>query len=63
MEIQQRGAPHIHSVLWMKTADGKDAPGFWINADNLDENNPTKVKDISRKSEEKIKAVKTLQMA
>ena len=41
----------------MKTADGKDAPGFWINADDLDENNPTKVKSINKKSNEKIKAI------
>ena len=29
MEFQQRGAPHVHSLLWLKDKDGKDAPTFW----------------------------------
>ena len=34
VEFQQRGAPHIHSLLWMKTKDGKDAPSFWFTPDS-----------------------------
>ena len=29
VEFQQRGAPHVHSLLWLKDKDGKDAPTFW----------------------------------
>ena len=29
VEFQQRGAPHIHSLLWLKDQDNKPAPTFW----------------------------------
>ena len=28
IEFQQRGAPHVHSLLWMKNKDKEDAPNF-----------------------------------
>ena len=28
IEFQQRGAPHIHSLLWLKDTDGNDVPTF-----------------------------------
>ena len=31
IEFQQRGAPHVHSLLWMKNRKGKDAPSFWAD--------------------------------
>ena len=31
VEFQQRGAPHLHSLLWMKNEDGDDAPSFWYS--------------------------------
>ena len=30
IEFQQRGAPHVHSLLWLKNQMGDDAPNFWI---------------------------------
>ena len=31
VEYQQRGSPHIHSLLWLKDQENKDAPSFWYN--------------------------------
>ena len=27
--VQQRGAPHIHALLWLQDEMGKEAPTFW----------------------------------
>ena len=35
VEFQQRGAPHVHSLLWLKDKDGKDAPTFWTEETEL----------------------------
>ena len=37
VEFQQRGAPHVHSLLWLKDSDDKDAPTFW--SEDTDESN------------------------
>ena len=37
IEFQERGAPHVHSLLWIKDEDDKDAPSFWV-----DPNDPEK---------------------
>ena len=29
IEFQQRGAPHAHSLVWLKDQDDNDAPNFW----------------------------------
>ena len=29
VEFQQRGAPHIHALLWLQDEMGKEAPTFW----------------------------------
>ena len=29
IEFQARGAPHVHSLLWLKDASNSDAPSFW----------------------------------
>ena len=34
IEFQQRGAPHVHSLLWMKDEEGEDAPSFWSQEEN-----------------------------
>ena len=36
VEFQQRGAPHIHCLLWLEDEDGKKPPSMW-NDDNLSE--------------------------
>ena len=33
IEFQQRGAPHLHSLLWLKNQVGDEAPNFWSNAE------------------------------
>ena len=33
VEFQQRGAPHIHSLIWLKNKEDEDAPNYWINSD------------------------------
>ena len=29
IEFQQRGAPHVHSLLWLQNEENEDAPNFW----------------------------------
>ena len=49
VEFQQRGAPHIHSLLWLKNRKGKDAPNFWIDSDDhSDDENVQKIDNVSR---------------
>ena len=36
VEFQQRGAPHIHCLLWLEDEDGNKPPSMW-NEDNLGE--------------------------
>ena len=36
IEFQQRGAPHLHSLLWLKNKNGHDAPNFWLEAGDQD---------------------------
>ena len=31
VEFQLRGAPHVHSLLWLKNKNGDDAPSFWTS--------------------------------
>ena len=31
IEFQQQGAPHVHSLLWLKNKNDGDAPNFWID--------------------------------
>ena len=40
VEFQQRGAPHIHSLLWMKNENEEDAPNFCFTptAENEEQN-------------------------
>ena len=37
VEFQQRGAPHIHSLLWLKNKQNEDAPNFWIDSEESDQ--------------------------
>ena len=29
VEFQQRGAPHVHALLWLKDKNNEDAPTYW----------------------------------
>ena len=33
IEFQQRGAPHVHSLVWLKNESNKDAPNFWAEGE------------------------------
>ena len=53
VEFQQRGAPHIHSLLWLKNKDGKDAPNFWFDSENETEadqgkNHKNRIEEIEK---------------
>ena len=45
IEFQQRGAPHCHALLWLKDKDGKEAPNFWFNQDDLEGEDKTKAEE------------------
>ena len=51
IEFQQRGAPHVHSLLWLKNKDDEDAPNFWSHSetdqDNSIETKKKKVEDFA----------------
>ena len=55
IEFQMRGAPHLHSLLWLKNHKNEDAPSFWFNKDENDSNN-SKGKN-KKTDEEKIEAI------
>ena len=38
IEFQQRGAPHVHSLLWLKDKNNEDAPSLWIDQDKVGDN-------------------------
>ena len=40
IEFQQRGAPHVHSLLWLKNEADEDAPNFWSENKDDEENSP-----------------------
>ena len=46
VEFQQRGAPHIHSLLWLKNNKLEDAPAYWKNEDIQNENPTEKSKKL-----------------
>ena len=46
VEFQQRGAPHIHSLLWLKNKKLEDAPAYWKNEDIQNENPTEKSKKL-----------------
>ena len=49
VEFQQRGAPHIHCLLWLKDSKGKSAPTFWSADENSTEHeNNSKVEEIEK---------------
>ena len=52
VEFQQRGAPHIHSLLWLKNKENKDAPNFWIDPHNLKSNNDQDGQDKTSETDE-----------
>ena len=43
VEFQQRGAPHIHCLLWLEDTEGNPAPTFW-NSGSEDKNCETKTR-------------------
>ena len=47
VEFQQRGAPHIHCLLWLQDSDDNPAPTFW-STDDKEDNQEDKIKDIER---------------
>ena len=50
VEFQQRGAPHIHTLLWLQDSDGKEAPTFWTadSEDDGKERQEEKIVDIEK---------------
>ena len=43
-----RGAPHVHSLLWLKDSNGEDAPAFWNSSCEDDEATKAKKKQIEQ---------------
>ena len=53
VEFQQRGAPHIHSLLWLKNKLNEDAPSIWVQ-ENSNQNDFSKTDNDSLKRVEKF---------
>ena len=47
IEFQQRGAPHVHSLLWMKNEKNEDAPNFWIDPNDKDQTSSNPDQNLS----------------
>ena len=54
VEFQQRGAPHIHSLLWLQDKDGNCAPTFWTTESDTEETEGEFSMDKKIKELEKI---------
>ena len=58
IEFQQRGAPHVHSLLWLQNEKNEDAPNFWVGEEEenlvLDEEQSEQKEssDINKRVEE-----------
>ena len=48
VEFQQRGAPHVHCLLWLEDIEGNPAPTFWSSNDD------------KTKEEDKIKLIENI---
>jgi hypothetical protein len=46
IEFQARGAPHIHTLLWLRDETGKEAPSFWSTNDLTDSKIPDDLKQM-----------------
>jgi hypothetical protein len=51
VEFQQRGAPHVHCLLWLEDNRGNPAPTFW-NCESEEKNNKADMKEKIRKIED-----------
>ena len=40
VEFQQRGAPHVHSLLWLRDKKNKEAPNFWVDSQSSNKDEP-----------------------
>ena len=51
IEFQQRGAPHLHSLLWLQNEKNENAPSFWSSkGDNKSDDD----REISLKVSKKL---------
>ena len=55
IEFQQRGAPHVHCLVWLKDDEGNPAPTFWASEDD-DINKEMKIKKIEEIADQLITA-------
>ena len=53
VEFQQRGSPHIHSLLWLKDEDGQEAPNFWIQNNKEEQTEDQNTNNIDNLNEDK----------
>ena len=51
VEFQQRGAPHIHCLLWLEDNQGNGAPTFW-NSEPDEKNTTADIKEKIKKIED-----------
>ena len=58
IEFQQRGAPHVHSLVWLKDQDDQDAPNFWAESQNTEKMKMEQVEEFADRSVKKVKKEK-----
>ena len=56
IEFQQRGAPHVHSLLWLKNQVGDEAPNFWVEPKE-DQADTVNQQDMVREDQIRIEKV------
>ena len=61
MEFQQRGAPHVHSLLWLKNQKKEEAPNLWKEQEDSSNNQDNGQQDNSNlQNEDKIRDIEKL---
>ena len=61
VEFQQRGAPHVHSLLWLKNQKKEEAPNLWKEQEDSSNNQDNGQQDNSNlQNEDKIRDIEKL---
>ena len=59
IEFQARGAPHVHSLLWIKDSKNNDAPSFWSDDKEEEEDQENVTPDNIKSKLFQLKAKKS----
>ena len=57
VEFQQRGAPHIHSLLWLQDQKNEEAPSFWMDLESTSDDEETNIESKKKRNQERVRNI------